>query len=92
MKILPIANCVKTNPNQTQFPQRYTQYAIRDTRYKPKQTQFFYIFSKFPAGKSTYFKLLKRSVLFYTVDKSRCLALYKVPDSCIVCLKGNNKI
>ena len=34
---------MKTNPKQTQsnpIPQRDTQYAIRDTRYKPNQTQF----------------------------------------------------
>jgi len=30
----------KNKPNQTQFPQRDTQYAIRDTKYKPNQTQF----------------------------------------------------
>ena len=31
----------KNKPNQTQFPQRDTQYAIRDTKYKPNQTQSF---------------------------------------------------
>jgi drug/metabolite transporter (DMT)-like permease len=30
----------ENKPNQTQLPQRDTQYAIRDTKYKPNQTQF----------------------------------------------------
>ena len=30
----------ENKPNQSQLPQRDTQYAIRDTKYKPNQTQF----------------------------------------------------
>jgi hypothetical protein len=32
---------MKNKPKQTQLPQRDTQYAILDTKYKPNQTQFY---------------------------------------------------